>query len=161
MTVNFDIVPRQALMPADFKALGRAIRRWLRLHAKQQGSVRWYDTDGLSDLLKGSPVRSLLPEDGESPVALATALAASPGMGSPALETPALGSVALLDQPEPEAPRPICLSLIYNKDCDHRHVMAAVRRALPNELVADVLIEGLSWDDHGHGEWIGVRRATS
>jgi hypothetical protein len=152
VTVNFDILPRQALTPADFKALGRAIRRWLRLHAKQQGSVRWYDTDGLSDLLKGVPVRSLLPEEAASPFALAA---------SPAVAGAAMGAVAVLDQAEPEAPRPICLSLIYNKDCDHRHVMGAVRRALPVELVADVLIEGRSWDDQCHGEWIGVRRATS
>ncbi len=146
MTVNFDIVPRQALMPADFKALGRAIRRWLRLHAKQQGSVRWYDTDGLSDLLKGHPVRSPLGEE--------TGEALAPGALSSG------GSVGVLD-PADTACRPICLSLIYNKDCDHRHVMAAVRRALPTEMVADVLIEGRSWDDQRYGEWIGVRRATS
>jgi hypothetical protein len=159
VTVNFDIVPRQALTPADFKALGRAIRRWLRLHAKQQGSVRWYDTDGLSDLLKGAPVRSLHPDEADSP--FAPALVVSAAVGGFALGSPAPGGVALFDQAEPEAPRPICLSLIYNKDCDHRHVMGAVRRALPVELVADVLIEGRSWDDQCHGEWIGVRRATS
>jgi hypothetical protein len=156
VTVNFDIVPRQALTPGDFKALGRAIRRWLRLHAKQQGSVRWYDTDGLSDLMKGKPVRSPLPEGeaGSSAVAV--------GEFSPAVPFGLVaGSVALLDRAETIAPRPICLSLIYNKDCDHRYVMAAVRRALPTELVADVLIEGRSWDDQLHGEWIGVRRATS
>jgi hypothetical protein len=147
VTVNFDIVPRQAITSGDFKALGRAIRRWLRLHAKQQGSVRWYDTDGLSDLLKGNPVRSPLGDEPAEPFA-------SGGFAVAA-------AVGVLDPAETAACRPICLSLIYNKDCDHRHVMAAVRRALPTELVADVLIEGRSWDDQRHGEWIGVRRATS
>lgn len=147
MTVNFDIVPRQALTSADFKALGRTIRRWLRLHAKQQGSVRWYDADALAELLKGvSPRR----ESFES---------ATSGFEPFAGGVAAAESVAVLE--EPSVSRPICLSLIYNKDCDHRHVMAAVRRALPIELVADVVVEGRSWDDQSHGEWIGVRRATS
>src|SRR5215469_14778743 len=141
VTVKFDIVPRQALTPADFKALGRAIRRWLRLHAKQQGSVHWYDTDGLSDLSKGNPVRSPLGEE--------TAEAFAPG------DLTVVGGVGVLDPPETVVSRPICLSLIYRKDCDHRHVMGAVRRALPTELVADVLVEGRSWDDQDHGEWIG------
>lgn len=146
------------MTPADFKALGRAIRRWLRLHAKQQGSVRWYDTDGLRDLLKGQPVQSPLSENA------AGSLAPAGGDFSPNASFaagPSPENVALLDAAETTAPRPICLSLIYNKDCDHRYVMAAVRRAMPTELIADVLIEGRSWDNERQGEWIGVRRATS
>src|SRR5215469_2830972 len=102
VTVKFDIVPRQALTPADFKSLGRAIRRWLRLHAKQQGSVRWYDTDGLSDLLKGDPVRSPVGED--------TVESSAPGALG------ASGCVGVLDPAETAVSRPICLSLIYNKN---------------------------------------------
>jgi hypothetical protein len=147
VTVNFDIIPRQALTPADFKALGRTIRRWLRLHAKQQGSVRWYDADALAELLKGIPPRK---ESFESAASDFEPITGGLAAGE---------SVAVLE--EPSVSRPICLSLIYNKDCDHRHVMAAVRRALPTELVADVVIEGRSWDDQSHGEWIGLRHATS
>jgi hypothetical protein len=150
VTVNFDIVPRQALTPADFKSLGRTIRRWLRLHAKQQGTVRWYDADALEGLLKGVPPQPSVAEDASSSF--------EPPADGLAVEA---ASVAVLEHTEASAPRPICLSLIYNKDCDHRHVMASVRRALATELVADVLIEGRSWDDQGHGEWIGVRRAMS
>lgn len=149
MTVNFDIYPRQALTPADFKALGRTIRRWLRLHAKQQGSVRWYDADALEGLLKGVPPRPIPSEE-----AMGSDASAGEGLGT---ET---SNVAVLEATE-TIPRPFCLSLIYNKDCDHRHVMASVRRALSTDLVADVLIEGHSWDDQSQGEWIGVRRATS
>lgn len=149
MTVNFDIYPRQALTPADFKALGRTIRRWLRLHAKQQGSVRWYDADALQGLLKGIPPRPLPSED-----AMGAESRAGEELGAGA------SAVAVLEATETST-RPFCLSLIYNKDCDHRHVMASVRRALSTDLVADVLIEGRSWDDQSHGEWIGVRRAMS
>lgn len=145
MTVNFDIFPRQALTPADFKALGRSIRRWLRLHAKQQGSVRWYDTDSLDDLLKGDPPR---PPAGEAVAERSTGELAT-----------ATASVAVLDHVDTETPPPICLSLIYNKNSEPRYVMASVRRALPTDLVAEVLIDGRTWDDPAHGEWIGLRPA--
>ncbi|HQU42185.1 MAG TPA: hypothetical protein PK867_05210 [Pirellulales bacterium] len=143
MTVNFDIYPRQALTPADFKALGRSLRRWLRLHVKQQGSVRWYDTDGLEDLLKGGPPRPVAstPEQSES-------------------QAFAGGGTAVLEHVDTETPQPICLSLIYNKPMEHRQVLAAVRRALSSELVADVLVNGQSWDDAGHGGLHGGRRAA-
>ncbi|HVX14900.1 MAG TPA: hypothetical protein VHC22_27165 [Pirellulales bacterium] len=131
MTVNFDIRPRQAMAPSDFKALGRSIRRWLRLHAKQQGSVHWYDNDSLAELLRGRP-----------PLAVATgedqaASRASVGGG--------VSGVAVLEQLD--APPPICLSLVYNKIIDDRQIFANVRRALSPELVADVLVNGQSWDD--------------
>lgn len=149
MTVNFDIVPRQALTAADFKALGRAIRRWLRLHAKQQGSVRWYDSDSLEALLKGQPPR-----------AQAAEVAASISEGLRGDIAAAAVNVALLDHVDTETPRPFCLSLIYNKNSEPRHVLASVRRALPTDLVAEVFIDGRSWDDPAHAEWIGVRPAT-
>jgi hypothetical protein len=44
-------------------------------------------------------------------------------------------------------PPPFCLSLIYNKIIDDRQILANVRRALSPELVADVLINGQSWDN--------------
>lgn len=142
MTVNFDIYPRQALLPADFKALGRSLRRWLRLHAKQQGSVRWYDTDGLEELLKGRPPRSAGPE---------------PSSG---FESSAGGGTAVLDHVDTESPRPICLSFVYNKTVEHRQVIAAVRRALSTELVADVLVNGQSWDDPTASETFGTFAAS-
>jgi hypothetical protein len=142
VTVNFDIYPRQALLPADFKALGRSLRRWLRLHAKQQGSVRWYDTDGLDVLLKGRPPRSALHDR------------------SSEFESSAGGGTAMLEQVDTESPRPVCLSLVYNKTVEHRQVIAAVRRALSTELVADVLVNGQSWDDPTASETFGTFAAS-
>ena len=137
MTVNFDIHPRQALAPSDFKALGRSIRRWLRLHAKQQGSIHWYDSDSLDDLLRGAPPRSVDCDRDQADHLVA---------GSTTLEGEETAShVAILEQIE--APPPICLSLVYNKIIDDRQILASVRRALSTELVADVLINGQSWDD--------------
>lgn len=138
MTVNFDIYPRQALTPADFKALGRSLRRWLRLHVKQQGSVRWYDTDGLEELIKGRPPQGV---------------AAQPP--SPQFEASEAGGTAVLERVDTEGPQPICLSLVYNKTVEHRQVIAAVKRALSTELVADVLVNGQSWDDPTAGETFG------
>lgn len=143
MTVNFDIYPRQALLPADFKALGRSLRRWLRLHAKQQGSVRWYDTDGLDELLKGRPPQSAARPD--------------PPTG---FESSVAGGTAVLDRLATESPPPICLSLVYNKTVEHRQVIAAVRRALSTDLVADVLVNGQSWDDPTASETFGTFAAN-
>jgi hypothetical protein len=140
VTVNFDILPRQALLPSDFKALGRSIRRWLRLHAKQQGSVRWYDTDSLEQLLKGQPPRSVQSQE----VANFTGDPVADYSGTVG-DASGVSNVGVLERVE--APPPVCLSLIYNKIIDDRQILANVRRALSTELVADVLINGQSWDN--------------
>jgi hypothetical protein len=136
VTVNFDIIPRQALNAADFKALGRSLRRWLRLHAKQQGSVRWYDSDSLDDLLKGRPPRPLTDER-----------EASINENITSGFAPAGATVAVLESVEEATPRPVCLSLVYNRPIESRQILTSVRKALSNDLVADVLIDGRSWDD--------------
>jgi hypothetical protein len=141
VTVNFDIRPRQAMAPSDFKALGRSIRRWLRLHAKQQGSVHWYDNDSLAELLRGRPPLAV-PTGEDRAVSTASIGAGSIGGG--------VSGVAMLEQVE--APPPICLSLVYNKIIDDRQIFANVRRALSPELVADVLVNGQSWDDPAQTE---------
>lgn len=135
VTVNLDIYPRQALTPADFKALGRTIRRWLRLHAKQQGSMHWYDSNSLAELLKGRPPLSVRSKTHADDVQVADVFTDSRA-----------SNTAVLDAVE-TAPPPFCMSLVYNKIIEDRQIMANVRRALSAELVADVLIDGLSWDD--------------
>ena len=144
MTVYVDIFPRQALSPGDYKALGRSIRRWLRLHAKQQGSVHWYDSDSLAELLKGRP--PLAVQAASSPAMAQRSLAenlegASSSLGSSS-------STALLDE---AAPPPFGMDLVYNKIIDERQILANVRRALSTELVAEVLINGRSWDEPASG----------
>jgi hypothetical protein len=145
VTVYVDIFPRQALAPADYKALGRSIRRWLRLHAKQQGSVHWYDSDSLSELLKGRP-----------PLAVQAASSGAMGQRSLAADLEASGdpgsasSTALLDHDD-AAPPPFGMDLVYNKIIDERQILANVRRALSTELVADVRINGRSWDEPAGG----------
>lgn len=136
MTVNFDIHPRQALTPADFKALGRSIRRWLRLHAKQQGSVHWYDSDSLDELLKGRPPLAVRGETRE----ISNIHVAGEFNGQRSSNTAVLDAIDAV-------PAPFCMSLVYNKIIEDRQVMANVRRALSIELAADVLVNGQSWDD--------------
>lgn len=136
MTVNFDIYPRQALTPADFKALGRSIRRWLRLHAKQQGSVHWYDSDSLDELLKGRP--PLAVRDDTQQTTVVRKAGTFGGQVS--------SNTAVLDATD-SVPPPFCMSLVYNKIIENRQVMANVRRALSAELAAEVLVNGQSWDD--------------
>ncbi|HET6879009.1 MAG TPA: hypothetical protein VFI31_02570 [Pirellulales bacterium] len=139
VTVNFDIFPRQALAPSDFKALGRSIRRWLRLHAKQQGSVHWYDSDSLDELLKGRPPLAV---QGDTQFATAErAMERSAGVG----DYRASGA-AVLDADD-SAPPPFCLSLVYNKIIEDRQIFANVHRALSPELAAEVLVNGRSWDE--------------
>jgi hypothetical protein len=136
VTVNFDIYPRQALTPADFKALGRYIRRWLRLHAKQQGSVHWYDSDSLDELLKGRP--PLAVRDDTQQTNVVRKAGTFGGQVS--------SNTAVLDATD-SVPPPFCMSLVYNKIIENRQVMANVRRALSAELAAEVLVNGQSWDD--------------
>lgn len=140
MTVYVDIFPRQALVPGDYKALGRSIRRWLRLHAKQQGSVHWYDSDSLTELLKGRPPLSVQ-------AASSGAMAAERNLAENAGGSlGALSGTAVLDDDE-AAPPPFGMDLVYNKIIDERQILANVRRALSTELVADVHINGRSWDE--------------
>jgi hypothetical protein len=141
VTVNFDIYPRQAIAPTDFKALGRSVRRWLRLHAKQQGSVHWYDSGSLDELLRGRPPLSVGGQ-AEDVGGLQEARLAAAGQHS--------SNTAVLDAVE-GAPPPFCMSLVYNKIIEQRQVLANVRRALSADLVADVLVNGQSWDDPVHG----------
>ncbi|MGH7137710.1 MAG: hypothetical protein ACREHD_18335 [Pirellulales bacterium] len=143
MTVYVDIFPRQALAPGDYKALGRSIRRWLRLHAKQQGSVHWYDSDSLGELLKGRPPLSV---QAASSGALAERSLAENAGGGPG----SLSGTAVLDHDE-AAPPPFGMDLVYNKIIDERQILANVRRALSTELVADVHINGRSWDEPAGG----------
>lgn len=144
MTVYVDIFPRQALSPSDFKALGRSIRRWLRLHAKQQGSVHWYDSDSLSELLKGRP-----------PLAVQNAAAGGIADQNSAEQASAMiggsGSSATAVLDDVEAPPPFGMDLVYNKIIDERQILGNVRRALSTELVADVRINGRSWDEPAGG----------
>lgn len=136
MATDFDIFPRQALTPRDFKALGRAIRRWLDRCQKANDGVRWYDEESLEHLLKGEPPR-----------ALATAVGAG-AVAAMAGDVEEAHSMAPSTSEFVSRPSDWVMQLrLLPKASTRRQTVADVRRALPTELVAEVLIDGRSWDD--------------
>lgn len=137
MATDFDVFPRQALTPRDFKALGRAIRRWLDRCQKANDGVRWYDEESLEHLLKGEPPRALTSAVGAGAVA---AVAGDMAQEPPA--APTIGS-DLVSHPSDWV---IQLRLVC-KGGTRRQIIADARRALPTDLVADVLIDGRSWEE--------------
>lgn len=136
MATDFDVFPRQALMPRDFKALGRAIRRWLDRCQKANDGVRWYDEESLEQLLKGEPPRAV------ASAAVAAGAVASAGDLPQEPSVPTIGS----DVPAHPSDWVIQLRLVC-KAGTRRQMIADVRRALPADLVADVLIDGHSWEE--------------
>lgn len=136
MATDFDVFPRQALTPRDFKALGRAIRRWLDRCQKANDGVRWYDEESLEQLLKGEPPRALSSAPvGAGAVATADELVQE-------RTGPMIGS----DVPSHPSDWVMQLRLVC-KAGTRRQMVADIRRALPAELVADVLIDGRSWEE--------------
>lgn len=134
MATDFDIFPRQALTPRDFKALGRAIRRWLDRCQKANDGVRWYDEESLEHLLKGEPPRALESAVGAGAVAAVAGVDAQGSAGT---------TNEFVSRPSDWI---IQLRLLCKGDT-RRQIVADARRALPEELVADVLIDGRSWEE--------------
>ncbi len=136
MATDFDIFPRQALTPRDFKALGRAIRRWLDRCQKANDGVRWYDEESLEHLLKGEPPRAL---------AAAVGAGAMVAVAGDSHDTP---SMAPSTSEFVSRPSEWVMQLrLLPKAATRRQMVADVRRALPTDLVAEVLIDGRSWDE--------------
>jgi hypothetical protein len=115
------------------------------LHAKQQGSVHWYASDSLAELLKGRPPLSV---QGEAASKVAERSRTDSASGMP--EESGSSNVAVLDEVDAPPP-PFGMDLVYNKIIDERQILSNVRRALSTELVADVLINGRSWDEATSG----------
>ncbi len=136
MATDFDIFPRQALTPRDFKALGRAIRRWLDRCQKANDGVRWYDEESLERLLKGEPPRALAAVVGSGAVA-----AVAGGLHEP--HSMASSTAEFVSRPSDW----VMQLRLLPKAATRRQIVADVRRALPTDLVAEVLIDGRSWDE--------------
>lgn len=165
VAIDIDVFPRQGLTPREFKSLGRSVRRWLDHHQKYNGGIRWYDDEAIDSLLKGEPPRSLgsainaggVPaassanDVGESGIATstATALATAPSAAatlhepavSPGMTSPAARAAA--SWPSDWVVR---LSLVYTSP-QRKAIIADARRALPEPLVAGVLVDGRSWEE--------------
>lgn len=168
MAIDIDVFPRQGLTPREFKSLGRSVRRWLDHHQKYNGGVRWYDDEAIDSLLKGEPPRSLGSAVGagaavgggptassandlsESALATgATALAIAPS-ASATLRESAVSTGMASPAARAAASWPsdwvVRLSLVYTLP-QRKTIIADARRALPEPLVAGVLIDGRSWEE--------------
>lgn len=165
MAIDIDVFPRQGLTPREFKSLGRSVRRWLDHHQKYNGGIRWYDDEAIDSLLKGEPPRSLgsainagsVPavsnahDLSESAIATgaATLLATAPSASATLHEravSPALASPAARAAASWPSDWVVRLSLVYTSP-QRKTIIADARRALPEPLVAGVLVDGRSWEE--------------
>jgi hypothetical protein len=164
VAIDIDVFPRQGLTPREFKSLGRSIRRWLDHHQKYNGGIRWYDDEAIDSLLKGEPPRSLASTvSSGGPTSAATADADESMLGAgqatalatarPASATfPAAGVSREVASPIVRAAAGwpsdwvVRLSMVYTSPL-RKTIIADARRALPEPLVAGVLVDGRSWED--------------
>lgn len=165
MAIDIDVFPRQGLTPREFKSLGRSVRRWLDHHQKYNGGIRWYDDEAIDSLLKGEPPRSLgsavmggepgggtvtssgddLHESGIG-AGPATALAAAPAAAATLPVSPGAASPAARAAVSWPSDWVVRLSLVYTTPL-RKTIIADARRALPEPLVAGVLVDGRSWEE--------------
>lgn len=164
MAIDIDVFPRQGLTPREFKSLGRSVRRWLDHHQKYNGGIRWYDDEAIDSLLKGEPPRSLgsavgagaaagpaassandLSESALAAGATALAIAPSATLRESAVSTGMASSAARAAASWP-SDWVVRLSLVYTLP-QRKTIIADARRALPEPLVAGVLIDGRSWEE--------------
>lgn len=146
---TFEIIPRSNLSPAGLQALGKAIRLWLRHHAKHGAGVSKDRDGGLVDLLEGRPLISRLRRR------IAQVKESQRLRGLPEHASKKDIRQWLTEQGDDPARRTIRVELFYLHD-DRRRLIEIARERIPAELVDDLLVNGLSWRDD-----LSAERTTS
>lgn len=134
MSLLCEVIPRTDATPEELRTLGRAIRAWYQRERGRNGLAHYVDTYALDDLLAGE-----LPQ----PFALRFSTAAHPqdpyGASRPQVTVAQLRAAC---------PIVACSRTLFLKvwGTDHFRTNRSLRHCIPQDLVEDVLIEGLSWN---------------
>jgi|SRR5208283_5217815 len=115
MPIHCEILPRPDASPEQLQALGQAIQRWYHQEVKDEGTTRRIDNQALEDLLAGQ-----MPQ----PVSFE----------------------ALTASTEAQAKKHAVPIMVRGGPAyDRQAIIRSLRRAIPSELVEDVLVAGRSW----------------
>jgi hypothetical protein len=145
MPINCEVIPRAGATAAELKALGSALLRWYVRECRGDGIAHSVDTEALIELLNGRVPAPRVPRPSpvfvrSGPADLTADLSALNGYE---LHAP---RVERLREALAEARRPAALLRVREGKCDHCRAVASLREHLPAGLVADVLVEGRSWN---------------
>jgi hypothetical protein len=154
---NGEIIPRRDASMEQLKRLGDALSRWWQCEWAGTGrGLHWIDTGAIDDLLSGElpqpfVLRLLTEVNQRSPsTGGAEAVASAPRMTSRELRDALQRARQVyphLSQLIPQADaRTVQFGLGPKSKLDRARLLASLRRAVPADLVEDVLIEGQSWN---------------
>jgi hypothetical protein len=142
MPIECEVVARPGARAAELKALGSALLRWYVRECGDGGVAHSVDTEALIELLNGRPPAPRVPRPAPARVPPG-ADDATPPLGG--YELPAFGTERLREA-LPQARRPAVLLRVRAGNYDRARAVASLRRHVPAALVADVRLDGRSWD---------------
>ncbi len=126
MPVPCELLPRLDATPGQLKQLGAALETWVRRELGNEGVLYSFDGEGLASLLGGEP---------PNPLALRV---------TPPNERVSWGQIRR-DLGPLASDRSLRFTVKDDPPWPRAKVIENLRRAIPAELVDDILIDGESW----------------
>ena len=144
MPIDCEVIPRPGATPADLKALGSALLRWYVRECRRDGIAHSVDTEALIEMLNGRPPAARVPR----PALIGVPCALDDDSGPPrnGYERRAPAGVERLRQALALARRPAALLRVREGKYDRGRAVAGLRDHLPAALIADVLVDGRTWN---------------
>jgi hypothetical protein len=146
MAIDCEVIPRPGATPDELKSLGSAVLRWYVRECRGEGIAHSVDTEALIELLNGRLPAARVPKPSPAYVssgAPETEVHAGSGLNGYELRRP---NVEQLREALATARRPAALLCVRERNYDRARIIASLRESIPAELVADVRVDGRSWD---------------
>jgi hypothetical protein len=145
MPIDCEVVPRPGATPGELKALGAALLRWYVRECRADGLAHSVDTEALIELLNGRPPSPRVPRPLPARVPSPPGPAPAEPAGLNGYEMPA-PTVEQLRLALAAARRPAALLRVRAGNYDRARVVGSLREYLPTGPLADVLVDGRSWN---------------
>jgi hypothetical protein len=128
MPVACELQPRHDATPEQFKQLGGALENWARHELGGEGVLYSIDPEALASLLRGEPPDPL-------------------GLRVKQHNEGASWEKIRQDLGPLASDRSVHFTVKDEPDCTREMVIESLRRAIPADLVEDILIDGMSWEE--------------
>jgi hypothetical protein len=145
MPIDCEVIPRPGVTPDELKALGSALLRWYVRECGGDGVAHSVDTEALIELLNGRLPQARVPRPSLAFVTSGPAGGGPDTTGLNGYEMPA-PSVEQLRAALAAARRPAALLRVREGKYDRGRAVAGLRDHLPAALIADVLVDGRTWN---------------
>lgn len=144
MPIECEVVPRDGASPEDLKRLGNALLRWY---------VRERERGGIADSLDAEALAALL--NGRLPAARRRRSAVTQPPSDDMVPSPVylggyeipLPDVRRLQAALAAAVQPVAVLRVRRAGYDWYRTVACLRQYILPELVQDIRVEGISWDE--------------